>query len=157
MRVALTLRLTSASALARAVDLPITTKIRLCDNAEDTVELATRLALAGSAAVTLHARHVAPNRRRGRPAKLEYVRAIVEAFERDGLRSRTAVLSNGNVRGWGDVQTNLAYTGADGVMVGEPLLCMPKCVAARGELTAVFSLRASLSRCASTCFRASLV
>ena len=128
MSVPAALRLTSASALTRAVDLPITTKIRLCDNAEDTKELATRLARAGSAAVTLHARHVAPNRRRGRPAKLEYVRAIVEAFERDGLRSRTAVVSNGNVRGWGDVQANLAYTGADGVMVGEPLLCMPECV-----------------------------
>ncbi|KAL6302678.1 hypothetical protein BKA93DRAFT_827196 [Sparassis latifolia] len=32
---------------------------------------------------------------------------------------------NGNVRIWEDVETNRAYTGADGIMVGETLLANP--------------------------------
>jgi tRNA-dihydrouridine synthase 1 len=35
------------------------------------------------------------------------------------------VVSNGNVRTWNDVQENLSYTGASGVMVGETLLGNP--------------------------------
>ncbi|EDP43653.1 hypothetical protein MGL_1866 [Malassezia globosa CBS 7966] len=60
-------------ALCKSCDVPITTKIRLCDTASDTYELGQRLALAGSSVITLHARHVAPNRRRAGMAKLEHV------------------------------------------------------------------------------------
>lgn len=109
-------------ALCKSCDVPITTKIRLCDTASDTYELGRRLALAGSSVITLHARHVAPNRRRAGMAKLEHVRGLVDAL---GAERRTRVLSNGNVRSWADIPTNMAYTHADGVMVGEPLLLNP--------------------------------
>eukprot|EP01049_Picozoa_sp_SAG25_P016254 SAG25_NODE_3648_length_1013_cov_1.141138_2_plen_117_part_01 len=39
------------------------------------------------------------------------------------------MLSNGNVRSWFDLQRNLQYTGADGLMVGEALLANRECVA----------------------------
>lgn len=89
-----------------------------------------RLAGAGARLVTLHARHVAPNRRRARAAKLEYVRDTVEALRTHGMHAscaggRTVVLSNGNVRAFSDVAHNLQATGADGAMVGEPLLDVP--------------------------------
>ena len=35
------------------------------------------------------------------------------------------IISNGNVRVWGDIQDNLQFTGADGVMIGETLLGNP--------------------------------
>lgn len=118
------------AALAHGCDRPISTKVRLCDYAPDTYELATQLAHAGSSLITVHARHVAPNRRRAGPAKLEHVRAVVEALQAQGLHASqpggsTLVLSNGNVRTWDDIVANLAYTQADGVMVGEPLLMQP--------------------------------
>ena len=117
-------------ALSQACPVPISTKIRLCDAATDTYELGQRLAHAGSSLITLHARHVAPNRRRAGAAKLEHVRALVEALHDQGLHAsqpcgRTRVLSNGHVRTWDDIPANLAYTQADGVMVGEPLLVHP--------------------------------
>lgn len=117
-------------ALSQACPVPISTKIRLCDTATNTYELGQRLAHAGSSLITLHARHVAPNRRRAGAAKLEHVRALVEALHDQGLHAsqpsgRTRVLSNGNVRTWQDIPANLAYTQADGVMVGEPLLVHP--------------------------------
>lgn len=117
-------------ALAQGCDVPLSVKMRLCDMADDTYTLATHMARAGAAVITLHARHVARSRRRGGPAKLEHVRGVVDALHASQLHAsqpggRTVVLSNGNVRGWDSVVQNLADTGADGIMVGEPLLERP--------------------------------
>ncbi|PKI85646.1 hypothetical protein MVES_000494 [Malassezia vespertilionis] len=87
------------SALAHATPLVVSTKIRLCDYAPDTVALALRLAHAGSSFITLHGRHVAINRRRAHSAKLEYVAEIRRL--------------DAGVEQW---------ECADGIMVGEPLL-----------------------------------
>lgn len=121
------------SALVRADALPVSVKLRLCDVASDTPRLATCLAHAGAEVVTLHARHVAPNRRRARAAQLSYVRDVIDALEAEQLHAsqpggRTRVLSNGNVRCWENIEANLVKTRADGVMVGEPLLMQPRCV-----------------------------
>jgi tRNA-dihydrouridine synthase 1 len=35
------------------------------------------------------------------------------------------IVSNGNVRTYADIEANLEYTGANGVMVGEALLSNP--------------------------------
>jgi tRNA-dihydrouridine synthase 1 len=40
-------------------------------------------------------------------------------------RLRVPVISNGNVRLFDDLQANLNFTGADGLMVGETLLGNP--------------------------------
>ncbi|WFD05208.1 tRNA-dihydrouridine(16/17) synthase [NAD(P)(+)] [Malassezia vespertilionis] len=118
------------SALAHATPLVVSTKIRLCDYAPDTVALALRLAHAGSSFITLHGRHVAINRRRAHSAKLEYVAEIRRALLEAGAHASqqggsTRVLSNGNVRCWDCIVSSLEYTGADGIMVGEPLLEQP--------------------------------
>lgn len=115
--------------LSRSVDVPVCAKIRLCPEARDTTQLVVRLAHAGADIVTIHARHVAPSRRRTGPAKLEYVQQAVHALKNAGLHAscggRTRVLTNGSVRTHDDVGRNLAFTGADGAMVGEPLLGRP--------------------------------
>lgn len=114
----------------QATPRPVSVKLRLCDAADRTPMLAMRLAQAGASVVTLHARHVAPNRRRAHAAQLAYVAAVRHALDGAGLHATCAgghcrVLSNGNVRSYDDVLRNLHDTRADGVMVGEPLLLQP--------------------------------
>ncbi|PWN49260.1 FMN-linked oxidoreductase [Violaceomyces palustris] len=124
---------TLVSSLSRSVQLPISTKIRLTPtHADQTSILAKRLSLAGSDCVILHARFASTSRRRNGPADLGQVKRVVQTLRDEGLLRteendgdgvrRTAVITNGNVRGWSDVVKNLEYTGANGVMVGEPLL-----------------------------------
>ncbi|EST09768.1 tRNA-dihydrouridine synthase [Kalmanozyma brasiliensis GHG001] len=120
------------SSLAQAVDVPITTKIRLTVPKEQTPELAVVLARAGSSLVTVHPRFASSVRRRKGLADLDQVIRVREALQVEGLlrsgdrpHGDTAVVSNGNVRCWSDVVTNLSLTGASGVMVGETLLENP--------------------------------
>ncbi|WFD38304.1 tRNA-dihydrouridine(16/17) synthase [NAD(P)(+)] [Malassezia japonica] len=142
------------SALVHSTPLPVSVKLRLCDYAADTPALAVRLARAGAAVVTLHARHVAPNRRRANAAKLTYVYDVRTALLDAGLHASQPgghchVLSNGNVRGWADVVANLGATHADGVMVGEPLLEQPHLFApsVQKKATALDALDTYLGLC----------
>lgn len=120
------------SGMAQAVDVPITTKIRLTVPKEQTPQLAVTLARAGSSLVTLHPRFASSVRRRKGLADLEQVVHVGEALQAEGLlrsadalQGDTAVVSNGNVRCWSDIVSNLSSTGASGVMVGETLLENP--------------------------------
>ncbi|KAL1940389.1 hypothetical protein VTO73DRAFT_8961 [Trametes versicolor] len=106
------------SALSHSLPVPVSAKLRLCQNTPSTPELAARLETAGASWLTLHARHVSSRRRRQGAADLSQVRILKE-------RVRIPVVSNGNVRTWEDVQRNREDTGADGVMVGETLLANP--------------------------------
>ena len=116
------------SGLVQAVDIPITTKIRITVPKEQTPQLAVTLAHAGSSLVTVHPRFASSVRRRKGLADLDQVALVREALQAEGLlrssdqpQGDTAVVSNGNVRCWLDIPTNLATTGASGVMVGETL------------------------------------
>ncbi|KAG8882805.1 hypothetical protein FRB97_007739 [Tulasnella sp. 331] len=111
--------------LARAVSIPVHAKIRLCNPASATAELAVKLAAAGASVIAVHARHVSAERRRQGLAKLEWVTHIRQAIQDAGLGSRTKVISNGNVRNYADCIGNLKATGAAGVMIGEALLGDP--------------------------------
>lgn len=106
------------SALSHSLPVPVSAKLRLCQNTSSTPELAARLETAGASWLTLHARHVSSRRRRQGAADLSQVRILKEHV-------RIPVVSNGNVRAWEDVQRNREDTGADGVMVGETLLANP--------------------------------
>lgn len=90
--------------------------------------LVVKLALAGASVVTLHARHVAQNRRRSGPAKLSWVAASREALEDAGFGDLVSVVSNGNVREYACCARNLSDTGAAGLMIGEALLGNPTSV-----------------------------
>ncbi|KAJ9477024.1 putative tRNA-dihydrouridine(16/17) synthase [NAD(P)(+)] (putative) [Pseudozyma hubeiensis] len=121
------------SGLAQAVDVPVTTKIRLTVPKEQTAQLAVLLARAGSSLVTLHPRFASSVRRRKGLADLDQVVQVSEALRTEGLlrtadrqHGDTAVVSNGNVRCWEDVVSNLKSTGASGIMVGETLLENPR-------------------------------
>lgn len=109
---------TVVSAMSSSLTVPVSVKLRLCQPASATVHLAQRLEHAGASWITLHARTVSARRRRQGAADLEQVRLLKEALS-------VPVVSNGNVNTWEDVEQNLAYTGADGIMVGETLLSNP--------------------------------
>lgn len=85
---------------------------------------ANLLADAGAALVAIHGRtRGSEDKRRDGAADLDAVAAVV-----DSLKQRTVpipCLSNGNVRGPSDVESNLLKTGAAGIMVAEALLKDP--------------------------------
>ncbi|KAJ7104450.1 t-diRNAhydrouridine synthase [Mycena belliarum] len=106
------------SAMAASFTVPTAAKLRICQAAPKTLDLAQRLGACGAAWLTLHARTVAPRRRRHGAADLSQVKRL-----KDNLS--LPVVSNGNVRTWNDLEQNLKETGADGLMVAETLLGNP--------------------------------
>ncbi|KAI0686182.1 dihydrouridine synthase-domain-containing protein [Earliella scabrosa] len=108
------------SALSHAVPVPVSAKLRLCQNAASTPDLGARLEAAGASWLTLHARHVSACRRRQGAADLSQVQLLKK-------RVGIPVVSNGNVKTWEDVLANQAETGADGIMVGIALEYLDIC------------------------------
>lgn len=106
--------------MSHSFSVPVSTKIRLCQPATKTLEFAERLEANGASWITLHARHVSARRRRQGPADLNQVKILAES---DSLT--VPIVSNGNVRVWGDLAENAKFTHADGIMVGEALLENP--------------------------------
>ncbi|KAF8205446.1 FMN-linked oxidoreductase [Mycena galopus ATCC 62051] len=106
------------TAMSNSFTVPTAAKLRMCQPASNTLDLAQRLEACGVSWLTLHARTVAPNRRRHGAADLSQVKAL-----KDNLS--VPVVSNGNVRVWNDLEENLKTTGADGLMVAETLLGNP--------------------------------
>ena len=104
--------------------MPVSTKIRLCEPSSLTPELGKRLAAAGSAWITVHARHVNAKRRRAGPADLGVVKTFKEKLAAEGF-ANVPIVSNGNVGTWGHIVENRKETEADGIMVGESLLDNP--------------------------------
>jgi tRNA-dihydrouridine synthase 1 len=104
--------------MSQSFTVPVSTKLRLCQPAPKTLDLALRLEACGASWITLHARTVSARRRRQGAADLNYVKSLKEGLS-------VPVVSNGNVRVWNDLGENLQFTGADGVMVGETLLGNP--------------------------------
>jgi tRNA-dihydrouridine synthase 1 len=118
----------TVSALSASLDVPVSTKLRLCTPSALTPVLAERICAAGASFITLHARYPSARRRRHGPAELSVVKALVE-----DEKVPVPVISNGNVRTWSDIEANLEYTKAKGVMVGEALLTNPWSVDVSGS------------------------
>jgi len=107
------------SSMSNSLSVPISAKLRLCTPTALTPVFASRLAANGASWITLHARHVSARRRRAGAADLDAVKTLKEALV------DLPIVSNGNVRTWGDVVKNREQTAADGIMVGETLLGNP--------------------------------
>ncbi|KAJ7867754.1 hypothetical protein B0H14DRAFT_3588037, partial [Mycena olivaceomarginata] len=91
------------SAMSSSFTAPVAAKLRICQAASKTLDLAQRLESCGASWLILHDRTV---------KRLE-----------DNLN--VPVVSNGNVRVWRDLEENLKVTDADGLMVAEALLGNP--------------------------------
>ena len=109
--------------LVKAVDVPVTAKIRLgWDERRLIVDtLPVALADVGVAAVTVHGRTTAM-KFRGQCRRADIAR-VVEAVKR--RHPGVAVIGNGDVKTPTDARTMLAETGCDGVMIGRGALGQP--------------------------------
>jgi tRNA-dihydrouridine synthase 1 len=104
--------------------VPIFCKIRLLDTLEDTIALCQRLRDAGASLIAIHARYRANWERKGPGARdgaalLDQVAAIKKVIP------EIAIISNGNVITYQDVENNLQSTQADGIMSAEGILDNP--------------------------------
>jgi nifR3 family TIM-barrel protein len=108
-----------AEAVVRAVDLPVTAKMRLGWDSDSIVapRLAADLERAGIAAITVHGR-TAAQAFKGR-ADLDGIARVVEAV------ARIPVIGNGDVKCPADAETMLRRTGCAGVMIGRAALSEP--------------------------------
>lgn len=110
------------AALSAALTVPVFCKIRLLPSVAHTIELCKRLRDAGCALIAVHGRRrPCPRYHRKRcRADLAAIRKIVAALP--GVH----LVSNGNTAAPADVEANLAYTGASGIMCAEGLLYDPR-------------------------------
>lgn len=106
------------SGMSHSLTVPVSAKLRLCQPAPKTLDLAKRLEACGASWITLHPRTVSARRRRQGAADLNEVKRLKDHMN-------IPIISNGNVRVWDDIQDNIMFTGADGVMIGESLLENP--------------------------------
>ena len=103
--------------------VPLVVKIRVLDRVEATVSLCRQLALAGASLIAVHARQRGRvEQRRDGAADLSLVQHCTAALQ----HLPVTLITNGNVRAHSDVDTNLRYTGAHGIMCAEPLAHTPR-------------------------------
>ncbi|KAG6016566.1 hypothetical protein E4U43_003530 [Claviceps pusilla] len=106
--------------LHRELPVPVTAKIRILENKEDTLAYARNVLGAGASILTVH------GRRRDQKGHLTGVADwTVLRFLRDNLPRETVLFANGNILQGGDIEACLAATGADGVMSAEGNLSDP--------------------------------
>ncbi len=110
---------------SKNVSVPIFCKIRLLNTIEETIELCQQLKDAGASLIAIHARYRASFERKGPgardgPAFLDQIIKVREALGDD-----FPLISNGNVITYEDVEKNMKFTRADGVMSAEGILDNP--------------------------------
>ncbi len=104
------------AALTRAVELPITAKIRLGWEARNYLEVARVLEASGAAAIAVHGRTAAQGFKGA--ADWDAIAEIKAAVD-------LPVLASGDVKEAADIARIQAHTGCDGVMIGRAALGHP--------------------------------
>ena len=107
-----------------APHIPVSCKIRLLPSKQATLNVATALIEAGAQMLTVHGRTREQNKQQSGAANWKAVRSVVAAV-REQSGTDVVVVSNGGVGSLHEAQASLDYTGADGVMAAEGLLCNP--------------------------------
>ncbi|XP_059282348.1 uncharacterized protein LOC132036125 isoform X2 [Lycium ferocissimum] len=104
--------------LANNLDVPVSCKIRVFPNLQDTLRYAKMLEDAGCSLLAVHGRTRDEKDGKKFRANWEAVKAVRDVI-------RIPVLANGDIRHMDDVQNCLEKTGADGVLSAESLLENP--------------------------------
>ncbi|XP_049396196.1 uncharacterized protein LOC125860309 [Solanum stenotomum] len=104
--------------LASNLDVPVSCKIRVFPNLQDTLSYAKMLEDAGCSLLAVHGRTRDEKDGKKFRANWEAIKAVRDVV-------RIPVLANGDIRHMDDVHNCLEKTGADGVLSAEPLLENP--------------------------------
>ena len=104
--------------LRNQLDVPVTCKIRVFDDAQRTIELARTLQDAGCSLLTVHGRTLAQKGRETGAPRWEAIARVKQAVS-------IPVLANGGIETSADMARCLAQTGCDGCMVAEAALENP--------------------------------
>lgn len=104
--------------LSQNLTVPVSCKIRIFPELQDTLNYAKMLEDAGCSLLAVHGRTKEEKDGKKIRANWDAIKAVKKAL---GI----PVLANGNIRDMDDVQNCLDYTGADGVLSAESLLENP--------------------------------
>lgn len=104
--------------LALNLDVPVSCKIRIFPNLQDTINYAKMLEEAGCSLLAVHGRKRDEKDQKKLRADWDAIKAVKNAV-------KIPVLANGNIRHMDDVKSCLEATGADGVLSAESLLENP--------------------------------
>jgi len=113
------------STLHNHLGMPVTAKIRILPSEEDTMKLAMMCQEAGASILTVHGRTKESKKDATGPNNFAIINRIKESLS-------IPVFSNGGIETYEDVETCLKFTGVDGVMSSESLLCNPGLFAGTG-------------------------
>ncbi|MFZ3382570.1 MAG: tRNA-dihydrouridine synthase [Candidatus Methanoperedens sp.] len=102
--------------LSDSLDVPLTAKIRILDNFDETLKIAKIIEKAGADAITVHGR----TQKQGYSGKSDLVSI-------KGIKSEVSipVIANGDISDEKTSQKVLEYTGCDGLMVGRAAIGNP--------------------------------
>lgn len=106
------------STMARESPLPLTVKIRIMDDLEETLAYAQMIERAGAAMLTVHGRTRKEKDHRKGHANWEIIRKIREVIT-------IPLIANGSVASYEDIEECLRISGADAVMSATGLLSNP--------------------------------
>ena len=119
-----------------AFSLPLCVKIRLLPTFDATLLLCQQLIFAGASLIAIHGRQRGSvNDRRHGAADLHMIQQLVHHLRHSA--PPVWLLTNGNVRCADDIQHNLLYTAADGIMIAEALCTNPALYAQYQQLTQI--------------------
>ncbi|KAH6654102.1 tRNA-dihydrouridine synthase C [Truncatella angustata] len=107
------------------LSIPVTAKIRILENKEQTLAYAKNVLSAGASIITVHGRRREQKGHLTGVADWSYIRYL-----RENLPAETVIFANGNILQPGDVEKCLEATGADAVMSAEGNLSDPSIFAA---------------------------
>jgi tRNA-dihydrouridine synthase len=112
--------------MVSSLSCPVTAKVRVLSNEEDTLELCRAIEGCGVSMLTVHGREITNMKNNIGSADWDIIAKIKQTIS-------IPVIANGGIGSYSDALRCLEYTGVDGVMSSEALLENPKMFSEEGD------------------------
>lgn len=122
------------------VSIPVTAKIRIVNNVEDTVAFIRKLEEAGVSAVTLHLRRKGDTETTDAQT-YETLKRVID------MGIKVPIIANGDMYTSGRITEMIAESGCAGVMLARPFLYNPSICREEGPLKQLDIMKAFLTKC----------